>query len=145
MDSTGGDLKHAAQETEQAIEKQMSHSSSERDLVGEKQDMRLSSSDSSSHEEPVLKKLDSKVIKIGDVKEGEEAFAHLPAHEKEIVKRQLDIPTVKVSFMTLYRYSTKNDILIVLISAVCAIAGGAVMPLMTVCLVLSRFCKEWQR
>ena len=138
MDTTGGDLNHAAQEIGENIEKQLSHNSSERDLVGEKQDLHASSSGSSSHEDPSLEKLDSKVIKVGEVKEGEEAYAHLPAHEKEIVKRQLDIPTVKVTFKTLYRYATKNDLIIIFVSSVCAIAGGAAMPLMTVFLISTK-------
>ena len=79
-----------------------------------------------------MEKLDSQIIKIGHVKEGEEAYAHLPDHEKAIVKRQLDIPPVKVTFLTLYRYATRNDLIIVAISSVMAIAGGAIMPLMTV-------------
>ena len=132
MDSTAGDLSHAAQEVGENIEKQISHSSSEKDLVGEKQGLHSGSSGSSSHDEPPLKQLDSKIVKVGEVKEGEEAYAHLPPHEKEIVKRQLDIPTVTVTYKTLYRYSTRNDLMIVFISAWCAIAGGAVMPLMTV-------------
>ena len=133
MDSTAGDLNYAAQEMEANIEKKISHNSSERHFVGEKQDSHANSSGSSSHDEPALEKLDSKIVKVGEVKEGEEAYAHLPPDEKEIVKRQLDIPTVKVTFKTLYRYATWNDLIIVTISAWCAIAGGAVMPLMTVC------------
>jgi ATP-binding cassette subfamily B (MDR/TAP) protein 1 len=133
MDSTAGDLNHAAQEMEANIEKQISNSPPERDFVGEKQDPHASSSGSSSHDDPALEKLDSKIVKVGEVKEGEEAYAHLPPDEKEIVKRQLDIPTVKVTFRTLYRYATLNDLIIVTISALCAITGGAVMPLMTVC------------
>ena len=136
MDSTAGDLNHAAHEMEANIERQISHSSSEKDSVAEKQHMHTSSSGSSSHDDPALEKLDSKIVKVGEVKEGEEAYAHLPPHEKEIVKRQLDIPTVKVTFRTLYRYSTWNDLMIVAVSAFCAIAGGAVMPLMTVCLTI---------
>lgn len=133
MDTTAGDLNHAAQEMEANIEKQISHSSRERELVGEKQNPHTSSSGSSSHDDPALEKLDSRIVKVGEVKEGEEAYAHLPPDEREIVKRQLDIPTVKVTFKTLYRYATWNDMIIVTISAWCAIAGGAVMPLMTVC------------
>lgn len=136
MDSTAGDLNHAAQEMEVQIENRISHTSSEKDYVGEKQDPHTSSSGSSSHDDPALEKLDSKIVKVGEVKEGEEAYAHLPPHEKEIVKKQLDIPAVKVTFKTLYRYATWNDLMIVAISALCAIAGGAVMPLMTVCLIV---------
>lgn len=133
MDTTAGDLNHAAQEMEVNIEKQISHSFPERGLVGEKQNPHTSSSGSSSHDDPALEKLDSRIVKVGEVKEGEEAYAHLPPDEKEIVKRQLDIPTVKVTFKTLYRYATWNDLIIVTISAWCAIAAGAAMPLMTVC------------
>ena len=137
MDSTGGDLNHAAKEIEVNEEKQntytLEHTESEKNVVGEKQEQGPSSSGSSSHDDPALAKLDSKVIKVADnVKEGEEAYAHLPEHEKEVVKRQLDIRPVKVTYWTLYRYATRNDIIILVVSAICAIAGGAVMPLMTV-------------
>ena len=137
MDSTAGDLAHAAREVETNEVKQNTHAlehteSSGKDLVGEKQELDPSSSGSSSHDDPALAKLDSKVIKVGEVKEGEEAYAHLPEHEKEIVKRQLDIPPVKVTYWTLFRYATRNDMIIIAISSLCAIAGGAVMPLMTV-------------
>ena len=137
MDSTAGDLNHAAQEVEMNEEKQATGNlqhrvTSERDVVGEKQELNTSSSGSSSHDDPGLAKLDSKVIKVGEVKDGEEAYSHLPEQEKQIVKRQLDIPSVNVTYRTLYRYATKNDLIIIIISAFCAIAGGAVMPLMTV-------------
>lgn len=59
-------------------------------------------------------------------------FAHLPEHEKQILKKQLDAPEVKISFFGLYRYASKMDILILLVSAICAIAAGAALPLFTV-------------
>jgi ATP-binding cassette subfamily B (MDR/TAP) protein 1 len=59
-------------------------------------------------------------------------FAHLPEHEKEILKRQLDAPAVKVSFFILYRYASRTDILIMIVSTICAIAAGAALPLFTV-------------
>lgn len=65
-------------------------------------------------------------------------FAHLPQHEKDILKKQLDAPVVKISFFGLYRYASKMDILILLVSAVCAIAAGAALPLFTVSLVLRK-------
>lgn len=64
--------------------------------------------------------------------EGEDPFGHLPEHEKSILKRQLDIPVVKVTYVMLYRYSTLNDKLIMALSAFSAIVGGALLPLMTV-------------
>ena len=137
MDSTGGDLNNAAKEVGANIEKQLtrdSHqdSASGKAFVGEKQEQDPHSSGSSSDDIAQLKEVDSHIVKVSEVKEGEEAYAHLPPHEKEIVKRQLAIPDVKVTFKTLFRYATTNDLIIIAISSLCAIAGGAVMPLMTV-------------
>lgn len=136
MDSAG-DLTHVAKELDSNIEKQISRSAgnegvSWNNLVGENKEQDLHSSGSSSEDLKSPEKLDSHIVKVKDVKEGEEAYAHLPPHEKEIVKRQLDIPEVKVTYRTLYRYATRNDRIIIVISCICAIAGGAVMPLMTV-------------
>lgn len=62
----------------------------------------------------------------------EERFAHLLEHEATILKRQLEIPSVKIGYSSLYRYATRNDILIMIVSAICAIAAGVALPLMTV-------------
>ncbi|OQD80248.1 hypothetical protein PENANT_c037G08426 [Penicillium antarcticum] len=59
-------------------------------------------------------------------------FKHLPEHERVILKRQLDLPATKVNYMTLYRYATRNDKIILVIASLAAIIGGALMPLMTV-------------
>jgi ATP-binding cassette subfamily B (MDR/TAP) protein 1 len=59
-------------------------------------------------------------------------YAHLPTHEKDILKRQLDAPPVKITFFGLYRYASHMDILIIVVSALCAIAAGAALPLFTV-------------
>ncbi|KAJ5693406.1 ABC multidrug transporter mdr1 [Penicillium macrosclerotiorum] len=59
-------------------------------------------------------------------------FAHLPEHEKEILKRQLDAPDVKISFFGLYRYASHTDILILVVSAICSIVAGAALPLFTI-------------
>lgn len=138
MDSTAGDLNNAAREVGANIEKQLTRDSRDdssslaRNVVGDKYEQDPHSSGSSSDDIAKLKEVDSHIVKVPEVKEGEEAYAHLPPHEKEIVKRQLDIPEVKVTFKTLYRYATRNDLIIIVISSICAIAGGAVMPLMTV-------------
>ena len=136
MDSTAGDLKHAADALDEKVEEQTAHdtlgSSKEKQDGLDIVDSDQNSSSSSSQDIAALEKLDSKIVKVGEVKEGEEAYAHLPPNEKEIVKKQLDIPSVTVTFKTLYRYATRNDLLIVFISAIAAVAGGAVMPLMTV-------------
>ena len=160
MDSTAGDLNHGVQEVSLNIERQLSHASSHHTLRSTKSHQTIQSTESTippvppldrdaqkpypaplghssssgTSSEDVLKveKLDSQIIKVNDVKEGEEAWAHLPPHEREIIKRQLVVPEVKVNYRTLYRYATRNDLLIVAVSIVTAIAGGAVMPLMTV-------------
>ncbi|KFX89951.1 hypothetical protein V495_01201 [Pseudogymnoascus sp. VKM F-4514 (FW-929)] len=77
-----------------------------------------------------LKKLDSNVIQVK--KEEEDPFQHLPPDEAAILKRQVDIPVVISTYWTLYRYATFNDKLIIALSVVCAIAGGAALPLMTI-------------
>ncbi|KAJ5414532.1 hypothetical protein N7509_001159 [Penicillium cosmopolitanum] len=59
-------------------------------------------------------------------------FAHLPPHEQEILKLQLHAPPVTVSWFGLYRYASRNDLLILLVSGLCAIVAGAAMPLFTI-------------
>ncbi|KAK5681230.1 hypothetical protein LTS10_006992 [Elasticomyces elasticus] len=82
---------------------------------------------------PPLRRLDSKPPKdANEEKEQEDPLAHLPDHEAAILRRQLEIPPVKLTYKSLYRYATRNDLLIMALSSICAIAGGAVMPLMTI-------------
>ncbi|KAH6653974.1 ABC transporter [Truncatella angustata] len=78
-----------------------------------------------------LAQVDSKVIKQAK-EEDTDPFRHLPAHEADILKRQVNTPTVKAGAAILYRYASRNDLIIMFISAICAIAGGAALPLMTV-------------
>ena len=135
MDSTGVDLAHAAKEIDEKVEERslhsLEHEKSSRNVAGEKHKEEINSSGSSSQDSLAVEKLDS-VIKVKDAKGGDAAYAHLPEHEREIVRRQLEIPPIKVTFLTLYRYATRNDIMIIAISALCSIIGGAAMPLMTV-------------
>lgn len=84
----------------------------------------------SSDDLPDLKKLDSAVVKVAD--KDDDPFRHLPVDEAEVLRRQVDIPVVSVGYKTLYRYATRNDMIIVVISIICSIAGGAALPLMTV-------------
>ncbi|KAI0115349.1 P-loop containing nucleoside triphosphate hydrolase protein [Daldinia grandis] len=78
-----------------------------------------------------LEKADSKVVKAAK-DSNNDPFRHLPANEAEILKRQVITPEVRTGVLTLYRYSSRNDLIIMAVSAVCAIAGGAALPLMTV-------------
>lgn len=75
-------------------------------------------------------KLDSTVVRVqADI---DEALERLPPHEREIIKRQLDVPPVKVTYFTLFRFASKFDLLLFFISAIAAIGGGIVLPLMTI-------------
>lgn len=141
MDNTGGDLSHAAKEVEAYLEKPPLHSTDEGEILkmdstGEKQKQQSGSSRSSSQDRsrnsPQLAKLDSQVVKIEENTDDDEAYAHLPPHEKAIIKKQLHVPSVSVNYKNLFRYATRNDLIIIYISALCAIAAGAAMPLMTV-------------
>ena len=69
-------------------------------------------------------------------------FAHLPDHEAAVLRKQLDIPPVQVGYFTLFRYATRNDIIIMIVSGLCAIVAGAAMPLMTV--VFGALAKEFR-
>ena len=77
-----------------------------------------------------LHKLDSEVVTAK--LDPDEALKHLPASEREIIKRQIDTPEIKITYFTVFRYAKGTDFLIMLISTLCAIAGGAALPLMTV-------------
>ena len=80
-----------------------------------------------------LKQYDSQIVKVRDRPAGEDdALSHLPEHEQAVLRKQLDVPAVSVSWLSLYRYATTWDKVIVGVSAFGAIGGGAVLPLMTV-------------
>ncbi|KAL2164185.1 hypothetical protein VTH06DRAFT_3399 [Thermothelomyces fergusii] len=79
-----------------------------------------------------LAKADSKVVAPKDGESDKDPFAHLPEREAKILRDQVYTPDVKVGMATLYRYSSRNDLLIILVSSLCAIASGAALPLMTV-------------
>ena len=136
MNNPGDEGAHAARDVEYGVEEKMEteRAVETNNVVGEKTpvDRANSGSSSSESDKVAVEKMDSRIIKINNVKEGEEAWAHLPDHEREIIKRQLDLPAITVNFKTLYRYATTNDIIILIISAFCAICGGAALPLMTV-------------
>ena len=143
MDTTGSELTHAAIEIDEKLNlnREPHIQSAEdptiaEDASDEKRERDTALSSTSSEDEKKLHRLDSRIVKVDEAKEGEEAYEHLPPHEREIVKKQLEIPSVTVTYKTLFRYATRNDILIILISALCAIAGGSVQPLMTVSCVV---------
>lgn len=77
-----------------------------------------------------LKKLDSKLI---DVKgSDDDPYKHLSTDEAAIIKRQLDIPEVSLTYLSLFRYATFNDKFFIVTAGLAAISAGAVLPLMTI-------------
>ncbi|OJJ64851.1 hypothetical protein ASPSYDRAFT_139835 [Aspergillus sydowii CBS 593.65] len=66
------------------------------------------------------------------VDEMDALIAHLPEEEQRVLRVQLDELKANISFFGLWRYATKIDLLIIVISAVCAIAAGAALPLFTI-------------
>lgn len=141
MDSqTGGDLPAAAKAIEENVEEKERLELDRKgmnDVVTQNEKRQSAGSSSESASDSDLRKYDSQIVKIRDVPEGDAALAHLPEHEQAVLKRQLDSPSVSVSWLKLYRYATTWDKVIVGISVSCAIGAGAVMPLMTVSLLSS--------
>ncbi|ROT36004.1 multidrug resistance protein [Sodiomyces alkalinus F11] len=77
---------------------------------------------------------DAREAKDTSAKDGADVdpFKHLPDHEATVLRRQVVLPEVKSGFVSLYRYASANDIIIIAVSVLCAIASGAALPLMTV-------------
>lgn len=85
------------------------------------------------HGEKDLARIDSKVIIASPpADDPDELYRHLPPRQAEILKRQIVTPELKKGVGVIYRYSSRNDKIILAVSAVCAIASGAALPLMTV-------------
>lgn len=102
-------------------------------LVGDEKIEVGSSSSSSSHHPNSITKLDSHIVNINqNAKAEDDPLAHLPPNEQEIIRRQLEIPEVKLNYFTLFRYATKNDLILIFTAALASIIAGAVMPLMTI-------------
>ncbi|CBY01299.1 similar to multidrug resistance protein 1 [Plenodomus lingam JN3] len=55
----------------------------------------------------------------------------LSEQEKEIMDRQTAAPNLTVGYFSLFRYASRKDMVIMILSLIASIAAGAVMPLMT--------------
>jgi hypothetical protein len=71
-------------------------------------------------------------VRIKDGNAQYAGFDHLTEQEQLILKRQIEVPDVKIGFTAFFRYATRKDLAIFFISGLCAIAGGAILPLMSV-------------
>ncbi|KAF3938618.1 hypothetical protein ABW19_dt0202138 [Dactylella cylindrospora] len=108
------------------------HSSSTPTVTGEAKVEKLnppSDPDVAGTASPKLEKLDSKYA-VKD--EEQDPLAHLPQHEADIIRRQIDVPESKLNYFSLYRYATRSDLCLIFLSQFASIAAGAVLPLMTV-------------
>lgn len=79
-----------------------------------------------------LEKADTKLATPPKTENSDDLYSHLPEHQAEILKRQVEIPSLSKGAGVLYRYASRNDVIIIVLSAITAIASGAALPLMTV-------------
>lgn len=79
-----------------------------------------------------LQKADSKVQIPPKADDIDDIYQNVPPHYAEILKRQVVTPETKKGIGMLYRYASRNDLIIIAVSSICAIASGAALPLMTV-------------
>lgn len=61
-----------------------------------------------------------------------EPLKQLPSQEREILERQLYVPEASVNYISLYRYASRKDLAIIIFGCICAIIGGALLPMFTV-------------
>lgn len=90
------------------------------------------SSSNSSHHSNSITKLDSHIVKVDQDGKEPDALDHLPPNERVIIERQLVMPEVKLNYFTLFRFATRNDLVLIFTAALASIIAGAVMPLMTI-------------
>jgi ATP-binding cassette subfamily B (MDR/TAP) protein 1 len=68
------------------------------------------------------------------------AMAGLTDEDREIIEIQTNSPKLTIGYFSLFRYANKKQALIMAISAFASIVAGAVLPLMTVSLLV---CSCW--
>lgn len=87
---------------------------------------------SNSRHSSSITRLDSHIVKVDEGAKEEDPLDHLPPDERAIIKRQLDMPEIKLNYFTLFRFATRNDLILIFTAALASIIAGAVMPLMTI-------------
>ncbi|KAK9238839.1 P-loop containing nucleoside triphosphate hydrolase protein [Lipomyces kononenkoae] len=65
-------------------------------------------------------------------KEPRDDFEHLPPEEADILRSQVQVTPVKMSFFMLYRYATRFDTTVLAFGYFCSIVAGALLPIMTI-------------
>lgn len=62
-------------------------------------------------------------------------FEHLPENEASTLRKQIETPIVSTAtWRALFRYASLQDLMIIAVSSVCAVAAGAAVPLNTLIL-----------
>ncbi|KAI5854657.1 ABC transporter [Tricharina praecox] len=89
-------------------------------------------SSSSSSADSSLQRLDSHIQVKKSEGQQEDELSHLPENEREIIRRQIDVPVVDLSYWSLFRFSSTNDLIFIAIGCVTAVIGGAILPTMTI-------------
>ncbi|KAK9329587.1 P-loop containing nucleoside triphosphate hydrolase protein [Lipomyces starkeyi] len=70
------------------------------------------------------------IVPVGD--DAQDDYAHLPPEEADLLRSQVQVTPVNLSFFKLYRYSTALDLAILAVGYVCSIIAGTLQPLMTI-------------
>lgn len=53
--------------------------------------------------------------------------------DNDVLAQQIQMPTPKVGYFQIYRYASRWDWALLVLGGLCAIGGGAALPLFTVC------------
>ncbi|KAG5927395.1 hypothetical protein E4U42_002291 [Claviceps africana] len=122
----------AALPQEKANRPQAPYSESTSSRARNSTDSKSSPSNEKSGLNAALAKADSAVVNPPDASNPQDIYRHLPPDEADVLKRQTFVPEVKQGIGVLYRYASRNDLIIIAISSICAIASGAALPLMTI-------------
>jgi ATP-binding cassette subfamily B (MDR/TAP) protein 1 len=69
-----------------------------------------------------------------ELSSAEDPFAHLPENQADILRRQAHVPndSKKGGVAALYRYTSRIDLLIMIVCGICSAASGAALPSMTI-------------
>lgn len=69
-----------------------------------------------------------------ELSSAEDPFAHLPDYQADILRRQAHIPndSKKGGVAALYRYTSRTDLIIMIVCGICSAASGAALPSMTI-------------
>ncbi|KAK3180093.1 hypothetical protein K4F52_008493 [Lecanicillium sp. MT-2017a] len=82
--------------------------------------------------DPALEKVDTRPQTPPGPDDIGDPYGHLPPDQAEILRRQVETPELAKGARVIFRYASRNDLIILAVSSIAAIASGAALPLMTV-------------